>query len=90
MHAYFNGGGGNDMKQERLAEADRIVTALAAGKREAIREIVVDATKRGHLTESARRFIDANTGSSVVADVLEEALAEPKAGDAPPPSLAAG
>ena len=78
------------MKQERLAEADRIVTALAAGKREAIREIVVDATKRGHLTESARRFIDANTGSSVVADVLEEALAEPKAGDAQPPSVAAG
>jgi hypothetical protein len=49
---------------------------------------VVDATKRGYLNESARRFIDVNTGSSVVADVLEEALAEPSADATPPPPLA--
>ncbi|MFB2600335.1 hypothetical protein ACEXQE_21290 [Herbiconiux sp. P17] len=64
------------MNHELLAEADRIVASLSPGKRETVREIVVNALHRGFLDESARRFLLAATQSTFLADVLTEALAE--------------
>lgn len=62
------------MDARRLAEADRIVSTLSLGKREAVREIIVEATHRGALSVSARRYLDTATGSAFVAEVLAEAL----------------
>jgi hypothetical protein len=62
--------------QRLLIEADRVVAALSPGKRESVREIVVDATRRGSVTGSARRFLDSVTGSPLVAEVLAQAVAE--------------
>ena len=64
------------MDQRLLAEADRVVATLPPGKRESVREIVVDATRRGTVSESARRFLDSTTGSRLVAEVLARAIAE--------------
>ena len=64
------------MDQQLLTEADRVVATLPPGKRESVREIVVDATRRGSVSESARRFLDSATGSPLVAEVLARAVAE--------------
>jgi len=64
------------MDQRLLTEADRVVATLSPGRRESVREIVVDATRRGSVTESARRFLDSATGSPLVAEVLARAVAE--------------
>ena len=62
------------MDPHLLAEADRIVSSLSPGKRETVREIVVDATQRGGLNASARRYLETVSGSAFLADVLVEAL----------------
>ncbi|GAA3555533.1 hypothetical protein GCM10022197_08370 [Microlunatus spumicola] len=59
-----------------VAEADRVVASLSPGRRESVREIVHDAARRGALSPSGRRFLDAATGSTLVADLLEAAVAE--------------
>jgi copper oxidase (laccase) domain-containing protein len=64
------------MQTERLEQADRELAALHAGRREAVREIVVDAVHRGELAPSSRAFIVRVTGSTFLADVLTEAIAE--------------
>ncbi|WP_382306962.1 hypothetical protein [Herbiconiux sp. UC225_62] len=63
------------MNHDLLAEADRIVAGLSAGKREAVREIVVNAVHHGSLDDGARRFLVAATQNTFLADVLTEALA---------------
>ena len=79
------------MNHELLAEADRIVASLSPGRRESVREIVINAQHRGHLDESARRFLLAATGSAFLADVLSEALAETSVdAPAPPPEVTPG
>lgn len=64
------------MDRSLLAEADRVVARLSPGRRESVREIVVNATTRGELNESARRFLDRATGSAFVSNVLAAAIAE--------------
>jgi len=59
-----------------IAEADRVVARLSPAKRETVREIVVDATRHGELSDRARHFIDVITGSTLVSQVLEAAIAE--------------
>jgi hypothetical protein len=71
------------MNKERLAEADRIVEGLSPGKRESVREIVVDAIHRGFLPESGRRYLLAVTGSELLADVLAEGVSEKISGRGP-------
>ncbi len=63
-----------------LTEADRIVAALSPGKRESVREIVLDAIRRGLVTTSGRGFLDAATGSGLLADILAQAVAEEQNG----------
>ena len=70
------------MENSLLAEADRIVSALSPGRRESVREIVIDAMHRGHLPTGSRAFLDSATGSALVGDVLAAALSE--AGDGEP------
>ena len=70
------------MRAETLMQADRLLAALPAGRREAVREIVVDAVHRGGLPASGRAFIVRATGSTFLADVLGEAIAE-RAGEGP-------
>jgi hypothetical protein len=64
------------MDAELLAEADRMVAALSPGKRESVREIVVDALHRGYLMDSSRHFLDTVTGAGLVATVLAAGIAE--------------
>ena len=64
------------MDPAALVEADRLVASLSPGRREAVREIVHDAARRRTVSTSARRYLDAATGSALVADVLESAIAE--------------
>ena len=83
------------MNHELLAEADRIVAGLSPGRREAVREVVINAQHRGFLDEGARRFLVAATQSTFLADVLAEALAEmppeaPIAPNAPLPGALPG
>jgi len=69
------------MNAELLAEADRIVAALPPGRRESVREIVVDATRRGYLPDSGRSFLDRVTGSGLLSDVLAAGIAELREGN---------
>ena len=64
------------MDWKLFAEADRVVAQLSPGKRETVREIVVDAARHGALSDRARHFVDTITGSSLVSEVLEAAIAE--------------
>ncbi|ROP66859.1 hypothetical protein [Curtobacterium sp. PhB115] len=64
------------MQTELLEQADRVLAALPPGRREAVREIVVDAVHRGALTATGRAFIARVSGSTFLADVLSAALAE--------------
>ena len=64
------------MEKELLIEADRIVAGLTPGKQEAVREIMVEAKRRGFLDGGARQFLNRATQSSLVGDVLAQALAE--------------
>lgn len=64
------------MQTELLQQADRVLAALPAGRREAVREIVVDAVHRGELTVTGRAFIARVSGSTFLADVLSDAITE--------------
>ena len=64
------------MRTDVLEQADRSLAALPPGRREAIREIVVDAVHRGGLPPAGRAFITRVTGSTFLADVLSDAIAE--------------
>jgi len=64
------------MRSELLAEADRIVRGLPAGRRESVREIVIDAMRRGALPPTSRAFLDRATGSPFLSDVLSRAVEE--------------
>ncbi|MFJ3386010.1 MULTISPECIES: hypothetical protein [unclassified Curtobacterium] len=64
------------MQTELREQADRVLAGLPAGRREAVREIVVDAVHRGALTPTSRAFIARVSGSTFLADVLGAALAE--------------
>ncbi|MFB2555309.1 hypothetical protein [Herbiconiux liangxiaofengii] len=75
------------MKKELLAEADRILASLSPGRREAVREIVVNAVHRGFLDERARGYLVAATRGPLLADVLTAALAEPPTEPSPPDAL---
>jgi len=73
-------------REALLREADRIIGGLSPGKRESVRELVVEARRAGRLSRNARAFLDRATGSAFVADLLEAMLAEP----APLDALAGG
>jgi len=62
------------MDWKLLAEAGRIVGELSPGKRETVREITIDASNRGSLTESSRQLLHRMTGSSIVAEVISAAI----------------
>jgi hypothetical protein len=64
------------MDRKLLADADRIVAQLSPGKRESVREIAIEASSRGVLSDRARLFLTSVTGSSLVADVLAAAVSE--------------
>ena len=64
------------MDRDDLATVDRLVAALTPGKQEMVREIVVDAVRRGHLPGGNRRVLDTMSGSPMMGDVLVQALAE--------------
>jgi len=64
------------MRRELLIEADTIVTSLSPGRREAVRELVIDATRRGVLDDRARTFLDRASGGTLLGEVLAQALAE--------------
>jgi hypothetical protein len=72
------------MRQELLQEADRIVGALSPGRREAVRELVINTTRRGVLDDRARAFLDRASGGSLLSEVLAQAIAET---DAPGPRI---
>jgi len=59
-----------------LAEANRVIGQLSPGKRESVREVVVNAANRGALDDRARRFLDRVTGSSLVSELLVAVIAE--------------
>jgi hypothetical protein len=60
-----------------LHEADRIVAGLSPGRRESVREIVINAEKLGQLSAGGRAYLIRVTGTPFVADLLEAVLAEP-------------
>ncbi|MFK3669385.1 hypothetical protein ACI2IX_04350 [Leifsonia aquatica] len=62
------------MDSELLAQADAIVASLSPGKREMVREIVVNSIQRGHLDESARRYLTAASGGPELSEILAAAL----------------
>jgi len=64
------------MDRQLIAEADRLVARLSAGKQESVREIVISAARRGTLDDRGRAFLDRVTGSSLVAEVLVAAISE--------------
>ena len=64
------------MDWKLVAEADRVVARLSPGKRESVREIVINAANRGVLDDSARAFLDRVTGSSLVSEILVAVMAE--------------
>jgi len=74
------------MNREVLVSVDEMIASLSPGKQEAIREIVLDAVRRGRLPETNRRLLESATGSSHVGDVLSTALEE-RAAAAPVASL---
>ena len=59
-----------------LAQADRIVAGLSAGKRESIREVIINAMNLGFVSDAAQRFLERATGSTVVGDVLVACVME--------------
>ena len=76
-------GAGTDRKEgirvvdaHELVAVDRLIAELSPGTQEMIREVVLDAARRGALPAANRRVLIRMTGTSVIADVLETALAE--------------
>ena len=57
-------------------EADHIIAGLSAGKRESVREVVINAMNLGALSDSAHRYLERTTGSRAVGDLLVICLAE--------------
>ena len=74
------------MDQRLLVKADRVIASLPPGKRESIREILVDARNHGVLSDHARLFLNRVTGSGFVADVLAVALAGASSLEVVPPA----
>lgn len=68
------------MDKKLLEEADAIVAALAPGRREMVREIVIDSLRRGRVEESARRYLTAASGGPQLAAILTAALREQSVG----------
>ncbi|GAA3207159.1 hypothetical protein GCM10017690_14870 [Microbacterium terregens] len=64
------------MSSESLAEADRVLAELSPGKREAVREIVIDTIRRGCLDPRARRYLATVSGSELVGNVLDAVVGE--------------
>jgi hypothetical protein len=62
------------MDRHLLAHADEIVASLSPAKQEMVREIVINSVHRGHVDESARRYLTAASGNSDLADILSSAL----------------
>lgn len=58
------------MKDGVIAQIDQGIAALSPAKREAVREIVVDAVHRGHLPSRNRETLNKITGSTLAGDVL--------------------
>lgn len=75
------------MDKERLARADEIVASLSAGKREMVREIVINAIQRRHVDVSAQRYLTAATGGPELVETLADALNSPGLGGAVDASL---
>ena len=70
------------MDKERLARADEIVASLSAGKREMVREIVINAIQRGQVDRSAQQYLTRATGGSELAETLADALQSERAAGA--------
>ncbi|MCS5497779.1 hypothetical protein NY547_11075 [Cnuibacter physcomitrellae] len=68
------------MDRTLLARADEIVASLSPGKRETVREIVINSVHRGAVDPSARRFLTAASGGPELADILTAALDSSAAG----------
>ncbi|MCS5732781.1 hypothetical protein [Herbiconiux daphne] len=51
------------------------MAALSPGRREAVREVVLDARRRGCVDDRARAYLRRVTGADVIADLVAEALA---------------
>jgi hypothetical protein len=64
------------MDRNSLAAVDRLISTLSPGKQEMVREVVVDAVRRGALPAANRRALDRLSGSGIVGEVLTAALAE--------------
>ncbi|MCS5713036.1 hypothetical protein NVV95_00565 [Herbiconiux sp. CPCC 205716] len=64
------------MRHELLVEADAIVGALSPARREAVRELVINVTRRGVLDDRARSFLDRASGTTLLGEVLAQALIE--------------
>jgi hypothetical protein len=64
------------VEPQELVAVDRLIAQLTPGRQEMIREVVVDAIRRGSLPAGNRRALVAASGSTEIADVLEKALAE--------------
>lgn len=79
------------MDKSLFAQADEIVATLPAGRQEMVREIVINSIHRGHVDESARRYLTSATGGTELADILTLAVhaTEPK-GELEPPERAIG
>jgi hypothetical protein len=71
------------MNPDSLAAVDRLISTLSPGKQEMVREVVVDAVRRGTLPAANRRVLDGVSGSAIVGEVLTAALAERPAQRAP-------
>lgn len=62
------------MDSRVLAFADEIVASLAPGKREMVREIVINSVRRGLVDDSARRYLTAASGGPELAEILMTAI----------------
>lgn len=62
------------MDKSLLRQADEIVARLSPGKREAVREIVINSVHRGLVDERARHYLTVASGGTELADILAAAL----------------
>jgi hypothetical protein len=64
------------VEPQELIAVDRLIAQLSPGRQEMIREVVVDAIRRGSLPAGNRRALLSASGTTEIADVLEKALAD--------------
>ena len=64
------------VESHELVAVDRLIAELSPGTQEMVREVAVDAARRGSLPPANRRVLIRMTGTPIIADVLEAALAE--------------